>query len=201
MGQFSIGGVGQFFIGADNNFPMPRRPRARVFLGNAGSAFLGFSIAWIVFRLTQNAGHPVNPVLALWLIPVPVIDCLVLIVRRFRHGRSPFAADRNHVHHLMRDAGFSTVQLVLTLAGFSLLGGLLVGQAMRLDVPNPLLMGLFVAAWAGWCALTLRRRRACAMFAALHRALSAGWEWTRPANEPVDLIDEDDEPSFGGKRG
>ncbi len=184
-----------------HNFPMPRRPRARVFLGNAGSAFLGFSIAWIVFRLTQNAGHPVNPVLALWLVPVPVLDCLVLIVRRVRHGRSPFAADRNHVHHLMRDAGFSTVQLVLTLAGFSLLGGLLVGQAMRLDVPNPLLLGLFVAAWAGWCALTLRRRRACAMFAALHRGLFGGWEWTRPAHESIDLADEDEEPSFGGKRG
>ncbi|WP_162434170.1 MraY family glycosyltransferase [Pseudoxanthomonas koreensis] len=155
-----------------HNFPLPWRSRARVFLGNAGSAFLGYSIAWIVFRLTQNDGHPVNPVLALWLIPIPVIDCLVLIVRRIRQRRSPFSADRDHIHHLMRDAGFSTLQVALTLTAFSLLTGLAVGQAMRLDVPNPLLLGLFLLACTAWCVLTLKRERACAFFAAMHRGLA-----------------------------
>lgn len=184
-----------------HNFPLPGRPRARVFLGNAGSAFMGFSIAWIVFRLTQNPGHPVNPVLALWLIPIPVLDCLVLIVRRLRHGRSPFSADRNHIHHLMRDGGFTTVQLVLTLAGFSLLSGLAVGQAMRLDVPHPVLLGLFVLALAGWCLLTLRRGRACAFFAWLHRWMFQPWI---PAPVPPAVAepdDDDDEPSFEGRQG
>lgn len=197
-----------------HNFPLPGRPRARVFLGNAGSAFMGFSIAWIVFRLTQNAGHPVNPVLALWLIPIPVLDCLVLIVRRMRHGRSPFSADRNHIHHLMRDGGFSTVQLVLTLAGFSLLSGLAVGQAMRMDVPNPLLLGLFALVLAAWALVTLRRQRGCALFAWLHRVLFAGWRRETAASKPpvasrvratpppqqVQAADDDeyddDEPSF-----
>ena len=49
------------------NIRLPWRPRAKVFLGNAGSALLGLVIAWASFRLTQNDGHPVNPVLALWL--------------------------------------------------------------------------------------------------------------------------------------
>ncbi|UWX04043.1 hypothetical protein H1235_00555 [Pseudoxanthomonas sp. NC8] len=142
-------------------------------MGNAGSAFLGYSIAWIVFRLTQNEGHPVNPVLALWLIPIPVLDCLVLIVRRMRQGRSPFSADRNHVHHLMRDAGFSSAQLAVAPASFSLLTGLLAGQAMRMDVPNPLLLALFGLAMVAWCLLTLRRERVCAIFAGLHRTVFA----------------------------
>ncbi|MBN8225422.1 MAG: undecaprenyl/decaprenyl-phosphate alpha-N-acetylglucosaminyl 1-phosphate transferase [Xanthomonadales bacterium] len=187
-----------------HNFPLPWRPRARVFLGNAGSAFLGYSIAWIVFRLTQNPGHPVNPVLALWLIPIPVIDCLVLIVRRIRQRRSPFSADRDHIHHLMRDAGFSTAQVALTLAAFSLLAGLAIGQAMRMDVPNPLLLGLFLLACAGWCVLTLERERACAFFAALHRGLFAQRS-RRPADTgAVSIVDPDgscDAPGLDGNRG
>ena len=151
-----------------HNFPLPWRRRARVFLGNGGSAFLGYSIAWITFRLTQNAGHPVNPVLALWLFAVPVVDCLVLIVHRARQGRSPFAAGRDHIHHLMRDAGFSPAQLALVLAGATLLAGLLVGQAMRVDVPNVVLLGLFVLLCLAWGWLTACRQRACAFFAWLH---------------------------------
>lgn len=56
------------------NIRLPWRPRAKVFLGNAGSALLGLVIAWVAFRLTQNPGHPVNPVLALWLLPIPVMN-------------------------------------------------------------------------------------------------------------------------------
>ena len=151
-----------------HNFPLPWRRRARVFLGNAGSAFMGYSIAWIAFRLTQNAGHPVNPVLALWLFLVPVVDCLVLIVHRARQGRSPFAAGRDHIHHLMRDAGFSPAQSALVLTGLTLVAGLLVGQAMRWNVPNPVLLGLFVLVCVAWYWLTARRERACAFFARLH---------------------------------
>lgn len=153
-----------------HNFPFPWRPKARVFMGNAGSAFLGYSIAWISFRLTQNTGHPVSPVLALWLLPIPVMDCLVLIVRRFREGRSPFAAGRDHIHHMMRDAGFGAVRLTLTLAAFSLLAGLCVGQAMRVDIPDPLLLAGFLVLCAGWYWLTSERSRVDGFLAWLRRS-------------------------------
>lgn len=142
-----------------HNFPLPWQPKARVFMGNAGSAFLGYAIAWIAFRLTQNAGHPVSPVLALWLVSIPVMDCLVLIARRLREGRSPFDAGRDHIHHLLRDAGFSPTALVLFLAVISLLAGLLVAQAMRLDIPDPLLLLGFVLLCLAWYGLSCDRRR------------------------------------------
>ena len=156
------------------NVRLPWRPRAKVFLGNAGSALLGLVIAWTAFRLTQNPGHPVNPVLALWLLPIPVMDCLVLIVRRLQEGRSPFAAGRDHIHHLMQDAGFGPTRAAMWLAVFSLLCGLAVGQAMRTDVPNPVLLGLFVALCIGWYLLTRKRERAVAFFRALRRDGGAG---------------------------
>lgn len=151
------------------NVRLPWRPRAKVFLGNAGSALLGLVIAWVAFRLTQNPGHPVNPVLALWLLPIPVMDCLVLIVRRLQEGRSPFSAGRDHIHHFMQDGGFGPTRAALWLTALSLLCGLLAGQAMRWDVPNPVLLAAFLLLCAAWYMLTCKRERAVAFFRRLSR--------------------------------
>lgn len=167
------GAVGAFLL---YNMRFPWQPRAKAFMGNAGSAFLGLVVAWMVFRLTQNPGHPVNPVLALWLIPVPIIDCVVLTVRRMREGRSPFSAGRDHIHHFMQDAGFGPTQAALALAGFSLACGLLAGKAMRADVPHPVILVAFLLLAAGWYWLSARRWRALKLFRAVR-----GWPVFGPA--------------------
>lgn len=159
------------------NVRLPWRPRAKVFLGNAGSALLGLVIAWVAFRLTQNPGHPVNPVLALWLLPIPVMDCLVLIVRRLQEGRSPFSAARDHIHHFMQDAGFGPTRAAVWLTLFTLACGMLVAQAMRLDIPHPALLAAFLLLCLGWYLLTRDRERAVAFFRRLRRAPVAA---TRP---------------------
>lgn len=150
------------------NLRTPWRARASAFMGDAGSGLLGLVIAWVAFRLTQNEGHPVNPVLALWLLPIPVMDCLVLIARRLQERRSPFEAGRDHIHHVMADAGFRPMQIVTCLVLFSLMTGLLAGQAMRMDVPNPVLLGLYLVLCMAWYLLTNRRERAVALFRRLH---------------------------------
>lgn len=173
------------------NFRVPGRARAAVFMGNSGSALLGLAIAWVSFRLTQNPGHPVNPVLALWLLPVPVMDCLVLIVRRLREGRSPFSAGRDHIHHYLSDAGFGPMGICVVLGGFSLLAGLAAGQAMRLDVPNVLILAAFLAMCVGWYALSARRQRAVRLFARLRWVLLGDVRSARvllvpeASNEPI----------------
>ena len=156
-----IGAVLAFLV---YNLRFPWRCSARLFMGNAGSAFLGFVIAWMTFRLTQNPGHPVSPVLALWFVPIPVMDTLVLMLRRVRNKQSPFIADRNHIHHLMLEAGFGPTQAAMALAMFSLLCGLVAGQAMRIDIPQPLMLGAFFLLCLGWYWLTARRVRAIHLF-------------------------------------
>lgn len=153
------------------NLRVPGRTRAAAFMGNSGSALLGLAIAWVCFRLTQNPGHPVSPVLALWLLPVPVMDCLVLIVRRRREGRSPFSAGCDHIHHCLRDAGWGPLGIVTVLSGFSLLCGLAAGQAMRLDIPNPLILLAFLGMCVGWYWLSRRRERAIMVFSTLRAVL------------------------------
>ncbi|WP_374248640.1 MraY family glycosyltransferase [Thermomonas sp.] len=153
------------------NMRLPWRPRAKVFLGNAGSALVGLVIAWVSFRLTQNPKHPVSPVLALWLLPVPVVDCLTLIVRRLQAGRSPFAPSPDHIHHIMRDAGFGPTRAALHLTWFSLLCGLLVALSMQMKLlPKPAFLVAYIGLCVGWYLLTRNRDRAVAFFRRLRRA-------------------------------
>lgn len=168
------------------NFRFPGRRRASAFMGNSGSALLGLTIAWCCFRLTQNEGHPVSPVLALWLAPVPVIDCLVLIVRRLLAGRSPFSADHNHIHHIMRDAGFGPTSTAIGLSVFTLLCGLVVGQCLRWNIAEPLLLAAYGVLLLVWFAITAKRAWGVALFRAARF-------WSRAPSrsldqEKVDLV-------------
>ena len=101
------------------------------------------------------------------------MDCLVLIVRRLQEGRSPFAAGRDHIHHLMADAGYTPMQIVVSLTAFSLLAGLLAAIGMRIDVPDFVLFGAYLAMCLGWYLLTRRRTRAVRFFMALRGAHGA----------------------------
>lgn len=165
VGTLLLGVVSAFLV-CNMRFPWQRQ--ARTFMGNGGSAFLGFAIAWMTFSLTQNPNYPVTPALALWFVPVPVMDTLVLMIRRMRKGQSPFVGDRNHIHHLMLEGGFGPSQAALILAGFTLFCGWAAGQALRMDVPIPILLALFLAMTFGWYWLTARRARAIVLFSALN---------------------------------
>ena len=154
------------------NMRTPWRKRAYVFLGNSGSAYLGLVIAWAAFRLTQNPDHPVTPVLAPFLIAPPVIDCLVLIVKRLRQGRSPFAADRTHAHHMMLDAGYTPTGVVLFMVVVSCGLGLLAGLALLANVPIPVFAPVFLLITGMWLWLSIRAGRATALFTALRRLVT-----------------------------
>ena len=124
--------------------------------------------------------------LALWLIPVPVMDCLVLMVRRLRDRQSPFSADQNHIHHVLRGSGFQPMQKVAFLVVFSGLCGLVCGQALRMDVPEPLLLGAFFVMCGGWYWLTSRRERAIRFFTRLrHWGLLPPITPTTPIRPPA----------------
>lgn len=169
VGRLSVlcGALAGFLIW---NMRLPWQPRARVFLGNAGSALLGLVIAWASARLTQTPGHPVSPVLPLWLLAVPVLDCLVVSARRIRQGRSPFDADDGHIHHIMRAAGFRPTGIALWLAGFNLLCGLLAALVIRSHMVPPVLMvAAYIGLGVGWYLLSRDRRRAVAFFCRLRR--------------------------------
>ncbi len=88
---------------------------ARIFMGDGGSQFLGFSIGFMVIVLTQRVHPSMSPVVALFLLGVPVIDTLTVIVQRLFERRPVFRADRNHIHHKLLALGFDHYEAVLAI--------------------------------------------------------------------------------------
>lgn len=86
---------------------------AKIFMGDTGSLVLGFVIAVLCIRLIQlNIGIPSPilphaPVFALSVVAIPVFDTLRVFALRIWSGRSPFSPDKNHIHHLLTNNGWS----------------------------------------------------------------------------------------------
>jgi UDP-GlcNAc:undecaprenyl-phosphate/decaprenyl-phosphate GlcNAc-1-phosphate transferase len=86
---------------------------ARIFMGDTGSLVLGFVIAVLCVRLMQvntgisNPVIPHAPVFVLGIVLIPVFDTLRVFALRIWRGKSPFEADRTHIHHLLTNAGIS----------------------------------------------------------------------------------------------
>lgn len=110
------------------NYRFPWNERARVFLGDSGAYVLGFMIAALFLMASQGVYkgeiQVLTPVTALWLLFIPLIDIAGVIWRRSRVSRWPVDDDREHLHYMLVDRGYSTEQVVngLFLLSF-VLGG------------------------------------------------------------------------------
>lgn len=142
-----------------------RLRRAEVFMGSAGSVMLGLLLAWLAVRTTQSFGdHDAPPVVALWILAVPLFDTLSCMLRRLQAGQSPARPDRRHIHHIMlartRDTRRAVESLLLLAFGSGGVGivGWLVG------VPEAVLfwalLGLFAIYHVKACAYWNRVDRA-----------------------------------------
>jgi UDP-GlcNAc:undecaprenyl-phosphate/decaprenyl-phosphate GlcNAc-1-phosphate transferase len=57
--------------------------RYKVFMGDAGSTLIGFTVIWILLETTQGPTHPISPVTALWIIAIPLMDMVAIMYRRY----------------------------------------------------------------------------------------------------------------------
>ena len=95
------------------NIGFPFGGRRKVFMGDAGSMLIGFTVIWVLLQGTQRVGSQMYPVTALWLIAIPLMDMITIMVRRVRKGHSPFKPDREHLHHICLRAGLTAHQALL----------------------------------------------------------------------------------------
>lgn len=103
------------------NLGFPFGMRKKVFMGDAGSMFIGFTVIWVLLQGTQGPRAQMNPVTALWLIAIPLMDMTCIMVRRIRKGVSPFKPDREHLHHICLRAGLSSHQALMVICGIAIL--------------------------------------------------------------------------------
>jgi UDP-GlcNAc:undecaprenyl-phosphate/decaprenyl-phosphate GlcNAc-1-phosphate transferase len=125
------------------NLRLPWQKHARVFLGDAGSLMIGFALGWYAIDLTQGPARSFPPIAALWVLLVPLADCVSLMARRLKSGRSPFAADRRHIHHYLLSRGLSHSGTLAVLVGLSGAFGAVGYFGWRLGVPEPYLFWPF----------------------------------------------------------
>lgn len=88
----------------------------KVFMGDAGSMMIGFTVIWLLMGASQVEGTPfLRPVTALWLIAVPLMDMTSIMIRRIKQGKSPFKPDREHLHHICQRLGLTSTQTLLLI--------------------------------------------------------------------------------------
>lgn len=86
------------------NMRLPWQKHATIFLGDAGSTFIAFIIAWFAIDIGQNGGV-VKPVVILWILALPVFDLLHVCIVRFVQRKSVLSPSLDHLHHLLHRAG------------------------------------------------------------------------------------------------
>jgi UDP-GlcNAc:undecaprenyl-phosphate/decaprenyl-phosphate GlcNAc-1-phosphate transferase len=102
---------------------------AKIFMGDTGSMFLGYILACISIMGPFKSATAIAVLVPLLVLGVPIFDTAAAIVRRLAAGRSPFSADRGHIHHRLMDRGLSMRQSVLIIYGLT---AILCGAALTL---------------------------------------------------------------------
>lgn len=134
------GGVLGFLV---YNLRLPNRP-SRIFLGDSGSVFLGFTLGWFAVIGSQRAIPAFSPIEAVWVLGLPILDTIRVMVSRIAKGHSPFAPARDHLHHLLLKSGWSVNSVVTALLFASLMMGGVAWMGRLLGLSEMLLFVVFL---------------------------------------------------------
>jgi UDP-GlcNAc:undecaprenyl-phosphate GlcNAc-1-phosphate transferase len=142
-------------LGATLGFFRYNYPGAKIFMGDSGSMFLGFSLAVLAIFLTQSDGT-INPMVPVLVLGIPMLDTVRVLIVRIINRRHPFGADKTHLHHLMIRSGIPQKRVVITIWIMSSLMASLAFVSFNQDSWIMLLMFGIVAVAFGVCIKNLR---------------------------------------------
>ncbi len=134
---------------------------ASVFLGDSGSLLIGFLLGCYGAVWSQKSATLIGMIAPLLALAVPLMDTGMAILRRSRHHRHIFTADREHLHHQLLDLGFTHQGAVLLLYAVCVLAAFLSLLHTMYDqsqVTGAIILVFCTASW--WGVRRLRRRGA-----------------------------------------
>jgi hypothetical protein len=142
-------------------------PPARIFMGDSGSMLIGLVNAILLIKFIETGStaksFPITSSIAvgLGILLIPLLDVLRVFIIRLTKGVSPFAPDRNHVHHLLLNKGFShtkvTITLLIAAAGFAVISFYI--QSLNINLISAILVLTFFATIFVIKYFTFQRRR------------------------------------------
>jgi len=89
------------------NYRFAWREKASVFMGDSGTTLLGFVLPYLAIKLSIMAPAFAPKSLLLWLFAIPIWDLCAVVLKRIRERKSPLDAGRDHIHHVLMNAGLS----------------------------------------------------------------------------------------------
>ncbi|MBI4847223.1 MAG: undecaprenyl/decaprenyl-phosphate alpha-N-acetylglucosaminyl 1-phosphate transferase [Nitrospirae bacterium] len=109
-----------------------------LFMGDAGSFFLGFSLAFLSISITQGGYGIVPPMAALMILAIPIADTLTVMIKRMLRGKSPFFADKTHLHHMLLSFGLKINGSVIVILALSLISSItaILGTVLKVSDYN-----------------------------------------------------------------
>jgi UDP-GlcNAc:undecaprenyl-phosphate GlcNAc-1-phosphate transferase len=152
-----IGAISGFLL---FNFRFVRESPARIFMGDSGSLFLGVFFAWILVSKTQGQSSTFPPVVALWILAIPLFDTVGVMLRRIAKRKSPFHADRTHTHHTLLEMGYEVRTVVIIMSLVSIVSSAVGIFAYKYGMQEYILFYLFLfcfIAYVIWIETVQRR--------------------------------------------
>ena len=121
-GLFGMAVLAAILAGVTIGFLFYNFNPAKTFMGDSGALFLGYIIASLSVLQNWKVATVVALSLPILVLSVPVCDITFAVIRRLLNGKSPFTADRGHLHHRLLDSGLSQRRTVLIIYAITALG-------------------------------------------------------------------------------
>ncbi len=123
-GEMAIALLSMVMTGAILAFLRHNFHPATIFLGDSGSMFLGFTIAFLSIEGAIKGATFISVMVTILALGIPIFDMVQVIITRLKEGRPIYQADRSHLHHRLLSKGLNQKQVIMILyligLGFSL---------------------------------------------------------------------------------
>ena len=151
MGQWNSGAITVAMAGAAIGFLQYNFNPAKIFMGDTGSMFLGYTLAAVSIMGVMKTAATVALVVPVIALGLPIMDTALAIVRRKLSGMPIFAPDRGHLHHRLLDSGLSQKQVVLLMYAITAFLGMIALLVVHLNVVfGVVVVGVVTAAGLWW---------------------------------------------------
>ena len=142
-----LGSVAAFLM---FNLPTELNRPIRTFMGDAGSTLLGFLLAGLSLKLVQRDTLDVEPMIILWMMPIPIFELFSSTARRIARGMPPTQADNGHFHHRLVASGLSVRAICSVYFLVSVAGCTFAVWAYSVELAQPLMFAAFCLAFGAW---------------------------------------------------
>ncbi|NRB25024.1 UDP-N-acetylglucosamine--undecaprenyl-phosphate N-acetylglucosaminephosphotransferase [Shewanella sp.] len=132
------------------NLRWPSSKLQKIFMGDAGSMLIGLTVVWLLVVGTNVDTQAFSPVIALYLIAIPLMDMAAIMYRRVKKGTSPFKPDRDHLHHIFERAGYTRKQTLVRISILATLIALLGLMGENYNVPEWIMFAGFLMLFSAY---------------------------------------------------